>query len=126
MISYIDIDPSGNIYVVDFKYRLIKIFDREGRFLRNIEVPAGQGPREMNQISGLAVTPSGTLFLNGDRKMVVYDSQGNYLRTFKVDFHVSCIRSAGTEEVIGIGPHNGNIMHVFDSEGRVLSSLVKS
>jgi len=122
-ISYIDIDSAGNIFIVDYKNRQVKIFDREGRFLRKIDIPAGQGPRELNQISGLAVTPSGTLFLNGDRKMIIYDSQGNHLRTFKVDFHVSCIRSAGAEEVIGIGPHNGNILHVFDSEGRLISSF---
>jgi hypothetical protein len=122
-ISYIDVDPDGNIYVTDSKNRQVRIFDRDGRFIRKIIVPEGQGPQELNQISGIAVTPSGLLFINGDRKMIVYDGQGNYLRTFKVDFHVSCIRSAGSEEVIGIGPHEEKILHVFDSEGRLLSSF---
>ncbi len=122
-ISYIDVDPGGNIYIADSKNRQVRVFDRDGRFLRKIAVPQGQGPQELNQISGIAVTPSGLLFINGDRKMIVYDGQGNYLRTFKVDFQVSCIRSAGSEEVIGIGPHEGKILHVFDFEGRLLSSF---
>lgn len=122
-ISYIDVDPGGNIYVTDSKNRQVRIFDRDGRFIRKIMVPEGQGPQELNQISGIAVTPSGLLFINGDRKIIVYDGQGNYLRTFKVDFHLSCIRSAGSEEIIGIGPHEGKILHVFDSEGRLLSSF---
>ncbi|MDH7512109.1 MAG: 6-bladed beta-propeller [Clostridiales bacterium] len=122
-ISYVDTDARGNIYVVDYKNRQVRVFDGSGRFLRKIDVPAGQGPQEMNQISGIAATPSGLLFINGDRKMVVYDAAGNYLRTFSVSFHVSCIRSPGTEEIVGIGPHEGKVLHVFNSEGQVLGSF---
>ncbi|MGB9836935.1 MAG: 6-bladed beta-propeller [Candidatus Saccharicenans sp.] len=122
-INYVDTDARGNIYVVDFKNRQVKIFDQNGKFLRKIDVPEGQGPQELNQISGMAVTASGQLFLNGDRKMIIYDAAGNYLRTFRVSFQISCIRSAGGEEIIGIGPNEGKILHVFNSEGQVLGSF---
>ncbi|MBC7348877.1 MAG: 6-bladed beta-propeller [Candidatus Aminicenantes bacterium] len=122
-ISYVDVDARGNIYAVDYKNRQVKVFDRNGKFLRQIDVPPGQGPQEMNQISGMAVTPSGQLFLNGDRKMIVYDEDGNYLRTFQVGFHLSCIRCAGGEEIIGIGPHEGKILHLFKAEGQILGSF---
>ncbi|MGQ9801989.1 MAG: 6-bladed beta-propeller [Candidatus Saccharicenans sp.] len=123
LISYVDTDARGNIYAVDFKNRQVKVFDQSGKFLRQIDIPQGQGPQEMNQISGMAGTPSGQLFLNGDRKMIVYDAAGNYQRTFLVGFHISCIRSAGSEEIIGIGPHEGKILHVFNAEGQVLASF---
>ena len=122
-ISYVDVDARGNIYAVDYKNRQVKVFDQNAKFLHQIDVPRGQGPQEMNQISGMAVTASGQLFLNGDRKMIVYDHNGNYLRTFLVGFHVSCIRCAGGEEIIGIGPHEGKILHVFNAEGQMLGSF---
>jgi len=122
-ISYVDVDARGNVYAVDYKNRQVKVFDQNGKFLRQIDVPPGQGPQEMNQISGIAVTPSGQLFLNGDRKMIVYDPNGNYLHTFLVGFHISCIRCAGSEEIIGIAPHEGKILHVFNAEGQILGSF---
>jgi len=122
-IGYVDVDARGNIYAVDYKYHQVKVFDQNGKFLRQIDVPQGQGPQELNQISGMAVTASGQLFLNGDRKMVVYDANGKYLRTFQVGFHISCIRCAGGEEIIGIGPHEGKILHAFNAEGQMLASF---
>lgn len=122
-IFRVDADAEGNIYVLDTKNRQLRIFNKEGEFLRSIDIPPGQGPQETNQIAGIAVTPSGRVFINGDRKMVVYDSRGNYLRTFPVSFHVSCIGSPGTEEIVGIGPHEGKILHVFNSDGQMLSSF---
>ena len=122
-IGYVDVDARGNIYAVDYKNRQVKVFDQNGKFLRQIDVPQGQGPQELNQISGMAVTASGQLFLSGDRKMVVYDANGKYLRTFQVGFHISCIRCAGGEEIIGIGPHEGKILHAFNAEGQMLASF---
>lgn len=122
-IFRVDIDAKGNIYVLDTKNRQIRVFSKDGRFLWKISIPAGQGPQETNRIAGIAVTPSGTVFINGDRKMIVYDSKGNYLRTFQVGFHISSIGSPGTEEIVGIGPHEGKILHVFNSEGQILGSF---
>jgi len=122
-IGYVDTDAKGNIYVLDTKYRQLKIFKKDGQLLRTIAIPQGQGPQELNQFSGLAVTPSGRIFINGDRKMILYEAEGNYLRTVSVNFHVSCIGSPGTEEIIGIGPYEGKILHVFNEEGQIISSF---
>jgi hypothetical protein len=122
-VAYLDVDARGNIYVLDTKNRQLRIFNREGKFLRNILIPPGQGPQELTQFSGMAVTPSGKVFINGNRKMIFYDSEGNYLRTFPVTFHISCICSPGTEEIVGIGPNNGKILHLFNEEGEILASF---
>ena len=63
-ISRIDLDGAGNIYILDYKDRLIRIFKNDGSFLRNISVPAGQGPKEATNLSGIAVTPKGRLYVN--------------------------------------------------------------
>ena len=60
-IVRIDVDSRGNIYVLDYKFRRVSVFDSKGNLLRQIAVPEGQGPREAANLSGIAVTPGGTL-----------------------------------------------------------------
>ena len=122
-IVRIDLDGRGNIYVLDYKYRKISAFGEDGKFLRAITVPAGQGPQEATNLSGIAVTPSGTLFVNDMRKVIVYGPDGGYLRTFLVDFMISSIGCPGAEELMAIGPHAGKILHVFDPTGKLLGSF---
>ena len=122
-IIRVDLDSSGNIYVLDYRYRVIRIFDQNGGFIRNIEVPAGQGPQEATNLSGIAVTPSGTLFVNDMRKVIVYGPDGKYLRTFLVDFMITSIGCPGTENLVAIGAHAGKILHVLDPAGKLLESF---
>jgi hypothetical protein len=119
----IDLDGAGNIYVLDYKDRLIRIFKKDGAFLRTISVPAGQGPKEAANLSGIAVTPKGTLYVNDTRKVIVYDPQGNFVRSFLVDFMISSIGCPGTEEIVAVGPHAGHILHVFNAEGKLMASF---
>ena len=123
MISRVALDGRGNISILDYKSRKIVVCDATGRFLRTIVVPAGQGPREATNLSGIAVTPGGTLFVNDRQKVIVYSPNGEYLRTFLVDFMISSIGCSGAEELVAVGPHDGKILHVFDPEGRLLSSF---
>jgi len=122
-IIRIDIDGKGNIYALDYKFRKVAVFKRDGELLRTIAVPEGQGPREATNLSGIAVTPSGTLFVNDMRKVIVYGPDGQYVRTFLVDFMISSIGCAGTEELVAIGPNGGKILHVFDQTGKLLASF---
>jgi len=119
----IDIDGKGNIYVLDYKFRKIAVFDRGGKLLRTIAVPEGQGPREATNLSGIAVTPGGTLFVNDMDKVIVYAPDGQYIRTFLVNFTISSIGCPGTEDLVAIGPHGGKILHVFDQAGKLLASF---
>jgi hypothetical protein len=122
-VTRIDLDGAGNIYVLDYKDRLIRIFRKDGSFLRNISVPAGQGPKEATNLSGIAVTPKGTLYVNDARKVIVYGADGSFVRSFLVDFMISSIGCPGTEDLVAIGPHTGKILHVFDESGKHLGSF---
>ncbi len=122
-IVRVDIDGRGNIYALDYKYRRISVFDKDGKLVRAVAVPEGQGPREATDLSGIAVTPSGTLFVNDMQRVIVYGPNGDYVRTFKVDFLISSIGCAGAEELVAIGPHEGKILHAFDAQGKLLASF---
>ena len=122
-VTRIDLDGAGNVYVLDYKDRLIRIFRKDGSFLRNISVPAGQGPREATYLSGIAVTPKGTLYVNDTRKIIVYGVDGSFVRSYLVDFVISSIGCPGTEELVAIGPHGGKILHVIDAEGKLTTSF---
>jgi hypothetical protein len=122
-IVRVDVDGRGNIYALDYKYRRISVFDKDGKLARAIAVPEGQGPREATDLSGIAVTPGGTLFVNDMQRVIVYGPDGGYLRTFLVDFVISSIGCAGAEEFVAIGPHEGKILHAFDAQGKLLASF---
>lgn len=122
-VSRVDVDGKGNIHVLDYKFRKIGVFDEDGRFLRTIVVPQGQGPREATNLSGIAVTPDGTLFVNDMRKVIVFGPDGQFLRSFLVDFMITSVGCPGTEDVVAIGSHGGKILHVFDKEGKLLASF---
>jgi len=122
-IVRVDVDGRGNIYVLDFKFRRISVFDNKGILLRQIAVPEGQGPREATNLGGIAVTPGGTLFVNDMQKVIVYGPDGEYSRTFLVDFMISSVGCPGTEELVAIGPHGGKILHVFNAQGKLIESF---
>jgi hypothetical protein len=122
-IVRIDVDGRGNIYVLDYKFRKVGVFDRGGKLLRTISIPAGQGPQEATDLGGLAVSPGGTMFINDMNKVIVYGPEGKYIRTFLVDFDAFEIGCPGTEELIVLGPHDGKILHAFDAGGKLVASF---
>lgn len=122
-ISRIALDGRNDIFLLDYKFRKVIVFDQNGQFLRTIKVPAGQGPQEATNLSGIAVTPGGRLFINDMRKVIVYDPDGKFERSFLVDFMISSIGCPGTENLVAIGPNRGKILHVFDPTGKLLESF---
>ena len=123
MVVRVDIDGRGNIYILDYKFHMVSVFDGKGNLLRQIAVPEGQGPQETTGMPGLAVTPGGTMFINDTQKVIVYGPDGNYVRTFLFGFMISSIGCPGTEELVCLGPHEGKILHVFDAQGQRVASF---
>jgi len=91
--------PEQSIYLIGKKYILvyqrqepawIKLFDRQGHFLRNIG-REGKGPLEYLSINALAADPDETFLLVADRndKLLKFDFQGtvltqvNYQKSFQ-------------------------------------------
>lgn len=78
-----------NIYVMDFSKDLsIAVFDKTGKFKFKLK-QIGRGPQEYYSISDANVNEfSGDieLLVNSDRKLMIYDSTGAYVKTLKSSF----------------------------------------
>ncbi len=64
----IDADADGNIHVLDFQTRDIRVFGPDGGYLRTLGGP-GDGPGEISAANGLAFDTEGTLWVNDHGKM---------------------------------------------------------
>lgn len=90
LAAALDVLPDGTVYVVDSKDSRVKVFDAAGKFLRAFGRP-GQGPGEMNQPTGILVTP--------DREILVEDVLNRRLTVFALDGtfrrHISTAKALG-------------------------------
>jgi len=85
---YFDVcfDKNDNIYIPDYKTSNIKVFDKDGNFIRVIG-RRGQGPGEFIELSGICLDDSGNIFTVDPtlKRVSVFDKDGNYIRMFKID-----------------------------------------
>jgi len=75
-ISAIEVDPSGNIYVLDRQANELRIFDASGRHVRSVG-RSGEGPGEYSAANGLAWLADDTL--------VIVDQRGNRYSLLSLD-----------------------------------------
>lgn len=77
------VDEPGNIYVLDVGSKEVRVFDRDGRHLRNM-ARGGEGPGEVRYrdwASGQALVfqPPNRLWIGDGRQQLSFDSLGNEL-----------------------------------------------
>jgi hypothetical protein len=80
-INTLDVDEEGNMYILDEQAGNIKVFDSDGRFVKNIG-RKGQGPGEFGLPISLMLTPDHNIVVNemGQRKLLFFDREGKYLK----------------------------------------------
>lgn len=76
LISSIDVDSNGNIYVLDVKEAHVKLFDNDGRLIRIIG-KSGQGPGEFQNPHTVQIT--------GKNEVVIFDPLPQKLLFFSAD-----------------------------------------
>ena len=78
MVQAFGVDSAGNIYVLDSKVGVIKVFDSIGRFVRKIG-SKGQGPGEYQSPSFLQVVRDRELAVY-DHKFITYSLLGEFIK----------------------------------------------
>jgi hypothetical protein len=81
-IRNIAIDKNENIYVADYKETNVKVFDKNGEFLR-VFGKEGQGPGEIGRISSIQITAKNELLINDsrNRRILYFSLEGKFLRS---------------------------------------------
>jgi hypothetical protein len=64
----IDADADGNVHILDYQTRDIRVFDAHGGYLRTLGGP-GEGPGEISAANGIQFDPDGGLWVNDHGKM---------------------------------------------------------
>ncbi len=80
-ISYTVVAPDGAVIFYETGAKQLRLFDSTGRFVRNIG-RHGTGPGEYEQLNGLTVTPKGDVIAWSRLKVIVFGSNGDFVRTF--------------------------------------------
>jgi hypothetical protein len=78
------VDAGENLYVVDAGERNLKVFDKNGQFIKTIGRP-GQGPGEFQFPERISIVPTTNEFIVFDvSRISVFNLEGGYLRRFPI------------------------------------------
>ena len=82
-IADLAVDDDGNIYAIDLKGDDVRVFDRNGHFLRTVGRP-GQGPGEFSGAGNLHVSSNGEIMVTseGSRSIKYFAPTGQYRRQY--------------------------------------------
>jgi hypothetical protein len=85
-IGNVIVDDEGKIYVSDWKESHVKVFDKNGRYIKTIG-RMGQGPGEFDKISGMQIIHKRELaiFDGNSRRMSFFSLEGEFLRSLSTD-----------------------------------------
>lgn len=84
-VSTFVVDGEGGILALDFKEQKIKVFDKTGKFLRQIGRP-GQGPGELGMASGIQLMADGTLAVEdaANRRLAQFKPSGEFIKNISM------------------------------------------
>lgn len=131
-ISSIAVADDGTIFVLDFRDKSIKVFDRDGKFLRAIG-KAGQGPGELSLPRSVHISSQGEVVaVDARRCLTFFRPSGEFIRSVSAgalnladacpsaagDFFVYLIR--GEESRYELRKVNGELEDLFMVESSPL------
>jgi hypothetical protein len=134
-VSTFVVDGEGGIFVLDFKDQKIKVFDKAGKFVRQIGKP-GQGPGELGMASGIQIMADGTLVVEDatNRRLALFKPSGEFIKNISTSDKLALVNILmdGKGNAIGreMGVTEGNAkmffeIKKFDSDFKPLFTLDK-
>lgn len=101
-ITHMAVGKNGEIFVADHQVPVIRMYDKEGNFIRNVG-RQGRGPGEYLNIGGMRTFPDGRLAIWDQRnqKVSLFDQIGDFVESHLVN---STLFASDIFEV----DHNGN------------------
>ena len=127
VIGDIKADENGNIYVVDSRANSVKVFDGEGKYLKDIG-RQGQGPGELMAPMGMTILADKITVYSAGR-LSFFTLKGNFIKHNKVMFgRLMCFDSEGNIITKVPGPP-GNVfkefLRKFNPEGKLILEVAE-
>jgi len=106
LLTDMDADSSGNIYVLDSENVNIKVYDPKGRFLK-VFSRKGKGPGQLSNPIDIYIDDKDLIYVcdSGNNRISIFDGQGDFVSSINFKEY-----SAG--KIIGINPRGGIILRV--------------
>lgn len=129
-IRYISVSEDEKIYILDSKEAHVKVFDKNGKYLKTIGRP-GQGPGELNRPSTISVSQN-ELMVHETRRLSFFSLDGEFLRNVSTKgvWALSAMIDSKGNIVVTEGlldPDNVRyILKKFDSKMNLLSEIASS
>ena len=128
-INGMDVDDSGNVYAIEGVDACVRVFDKDGLFLRTIG-RKGQGPGEFQMPLFVQVTAAGEVFV-GDysgAQAVYFSRSGDYLRRKTMPRPIRPIRQDSLGNILGVEisappPMGGKSINTYDAELRPVAVI---
>ncbi len=94
-------DKLENIYLLDNPYHCIKVYDKNGKYLKQIG-RQGQGPGEFNKPSRISITSDDRIvvFDLGNRRICILNKQGDFEHSFISPFLPALFHINKKDEII--------------------------
>ena len=116
---------AGRLYIADAMDCAIKVFTKEGRFLRSVG-RKGAGPGELSFPSGVAAI--GNSIVVADKlnfRIQTFDGEGTVRGAFKVPFAPDRVFALGEERLLVTANPTGRrsgerLLHIYDTAGRLV------
>ena len=124
----IDVDDDENIYVLDNETANIRVFDKEGEYIRTIG-RRGQGPGEMQSPRLIQITPQNEIMVYDmrNRRILFFSLDGTFLRQLSAATQLAFLRLQmdSEENYFGyvLNREGGIELKKFDSKLQPIATL---
>jgi hypothetical protein len=119
LVSTFIVDGAGGVFALDFKEQKIKVYDKNGKFLRLIGKP-GQGPGELGMASGIQFMDDGTLVVEDatNRRLALFKPSGEFIKNISTSGMMALVNILldGKGNALGreLGMAEGNAKMFFE------------
>lgn len=127
LISAIEADSYGNLYILDVSFMQVRKFSPEGDEGLTIQLETGEGPGEMQRPFDLTVNDEGSIYVLSSvgRTVTVFDQNGQFDHAFDLRFRPTQIDFFRDRIYItSFWTQPDSILHQFDSFGNRIRSLL--
>jgi len=115
------------IVVLDNGNNCLYIFTQEGKFVKKTG-QAGQGPGDLLKPAYFTIDNNGNMYIyeDGNARISIFDYNGKYINSFRIDKIVQKSFSVTPEgEILISHPHKGHYITVYSKEGKLLKNIGK-